>query len=153
MHQETSSLCAPVTLGGKPYIPEGLNAYRTLDTKLLGSIIRELKNREKFQDAKPNFGKIKKDGNVRPCILAALDRPLEGGNGHLMRLAVAREFLNAGYNVDEIIPLFKNQSDFKLEKTRYYVEHAAKNPTKPFTCRKIRELGYCLPNCGRGWEK
>jgi DNA primase large subunit len=85
--------------------------------------------------------------------LAALDRPLEGGNGHLMRLAVAREFLNAGYNMDEIIPLFKNQSDFKLEKTRYYVEHAAKNPTKPFTCQKIRELGYCLPNCGRGWEK
>jgi len=153
MHQETSSLCAPVTLERKPFIPEDLEAYRTLDPSLLGPVIKELKDREKLQGAlsktKPNLEV--KNGRIRPCILAALEKPLEGGNGHLMRLAIARECLAAGCSVDEIVPLFQNQLDFNPNKTRYYVEHAAKNPAKPFTCRKIRELGFCLPNCGGNW--
>jgi DNA primase large subunit len=66
-----------------------------------------------------------------------------------MRLAVAREFLAAGYSVDEVVQLFKGQADFNPDKTRYYVEHAARNPAKPFRCETIRRLGFCLPSCGR----
>jgi hypothetical protein len=153
MHQETSSLCCPVTLERKPYIPEDLNIYRTLDPSLLGPIIKELKAREKLSSLKvskiPKFPK-NEGKRIRPCIIAALEKPLEGGNGHLMRLAIAREYLAAGYSIDEVISLFQHQADFNQAKTRYYVEHAAKNPTKPFTCQKIKELGFCLPNCGGG---
>jgi len=64
-----------------------------------------------------------------------------------MRLAIAREFLAAGYTIGEIIPLFQSQADFNPEKTRYYVEHAQKNPAKPFKCETIRKLGYCIKDC------
>jgi len=150
-HEKSGSLCAPVTLERKPYIPEDLDAYRTLDPSLLTPIIKELRSREELQGAlsKTKSNLEVKNGRIRPCILAALEKPLEGGAGHLMRLAIAREYLAAGYSIDEIVPLFQNQPDFNPNKTRYYVEHAAKHPTKPFTCQKIRELGYCLPNCGR----
>jgi hypothetical protein len=145
IHQETCSLCVPVTLERKPFIPEDLAAYRTLDPSLLGPVIQALKAREKLSSLK--FSKFPKNEGIRPCIIAALEKPLEGGNGHLMRLAVAREYLAAGCSVDEIVPLFQNQMDFNPTKTRYYVLHASQHPTKPFTCRKIRELGFCLQNC------
>ena len=148
LHEKTGSLCIPVTDRKQPFVPESLDAYRTLDPSLLSPVIKELKIRERLQSAlpKPNF-RVKRDGRIRPCILAALEKPLEGGAGHLMRLAIAREYLNAGYSIEQIVLLFKNQADFNPNKTRYYVEHAAKHPTKPFTCRKIRELGYSLQNC------
>ncbi|MCD6444939.1 hypothetical protein J7L70_08090 [Candidatus Bathyarchaeota archaeon] len=74
--------------------------------------------------------KPKNAKEIRPCIKEALNNPLEGENGHLMRIAIAVEFLNKGYSVDQIVPLFKNQPDFKPEKTRYYVlECKKRKPT------------------------
>jgi DNA primase large subunit len=66
-----------------------------------------------------------------------------------MRLAVAREHLAAGYSLEEIVQLFQAQPDYNPEKTRYYVQHAQKNPAKPFKCKTIRELGFCLTDCRR----
>jgi len=152
MHEKSGSLCVPVAaLDRKLHIPN-LDDCKTLDPNLLSPIIKELKACEKLSSLKvsknPKFPK-NEGKRIRPCMIAALEKPLEGGAGHLMRLAVAREYLAAGYSVDEIVPLFQNQPDFKPEKTRYYVEHAAKNPTKPFKCQTIRELGFCI-NCKGG---
>jgi len=147
VHEKTGSLCTPVDGDRKPFVPESLQAYRTLDPALFAQVIKELKTRKQIAPVKRAFHGARK--GVRPCILAALSKPLSSGNGHLMRLAVAREYLTAGYSVDETVQLFQNQPDYSEEKTRYYVEHAQKNPAKPFKCRTIRKLGFCLPDCGR----
>ncbi|MGB9854755.1 MAG: DNA primase small subunit domain-containing protein [Candidatus Bathyarchaeales archaeon] len=149
IHEETGSLCCPITLDRKPYTPQSLDNYKTLDRKLLSPVIKDLKTREKIIALKstrlPDSSKSFVKG-IRPCIRKALQLPLEGANGHLMRLAIAREYLKAGYSIDEIVPLFRNQPDYSPLKTRYYVEHAQKNPAKPFKCRTIQRLGYCLGN-------
>jgi hypothetical protein len=151
-HEKTSSLCVPMGKDREPLNPENLDVYRNLNAELLSPIIKELKTREKIASVKTSkIPKITK--GIRPCIHAALAKPLEGKGGHLMRLAVAREYLAAGYNTDEIVQLFQNQPDYNPEKTRYYVEHAKKNPTKPFKCKTIHELGFCLPNCSRKTRK
>ena len=146
-HEKTGSLCVPVDTDKKSFIPESLDPYRSLDAELFAPIIKELKSREKLASIKRPAPKHVK--GIRPCVQAALSVPLEGGNGHLMRLAVAREYLAAGYTVDEIVALFQSQPDYNPDKTRYYVQHAQKNPAKPFKCKTIRELGFCLPNCRR----
>jgi DNA primase large subunit len=43
-----------------------------------------------------------------------------------------------------VVDLFRGQSDFNEEKTRYFVEDAAKKGYKPFRCSTILELGFCL---------
>jgi len=83
----------------------------------------------------------------RPCIAEALQHPLKEGNGHLMRLAVAAEYLNLGWSPPEIAQLFQNQSDYSYEKSLYFVEDAQKRGYKPFKCKTIQQLGYCLPDC------
>lgn len=147
IHEETGSLCCPITLDRKPYTPQSLDTYKTLNPELLSPIIKDLKTRDKITALKikkhPNSSEPRVKG-IRPCIRKALQQPLEGGNGHLMRLAVAREYLEADCSVDEIVPLFKSQPDYSPTKTRYYVEYAQKNPAKPFKCRTIQRLGYCL---------
>lgn len=147
LHEKTGSLCCPVNLERKPIILDGLDAYRTLDADLLEPVVKQLKAEEntKHVQAKPRKGLA--NGKIRPCIQAAIEKPLEGHGGHLMRLAIAREFLAVGYSVEDVVPLFSTQPDFNPEKTRYYVQHAQKNPAKPFKCSTIRELGFCLPNC------
>jgi len=145
VHEKTGSLCAPVDGDRKPFVPESLQAYKTLDPELFSQIIKELKTRKQIASAKHAHAYK----GIRPCILAALSKPLESGDGHLMRLAVAREYLAGGYGVEEIVQLFQNQLDYNPEKTRYYVEYAQKNPAKPFKCKTIRKLGFCLPDCRR----
>ncbi|MEM2263306.1 MAG: hypothetical protein QW160_03710 [Candidatus Bathyarchaeia archaeon] len=147
LHEETGSLCCPVDLNRKPITPPSLDVYRTLNPELLSPMIKNLRVKEKLaslKHARKTSGNMEK---IRPCIQAALRQPLEGRGGHLMRLAVAREFLAAGYTVEEVVPLFQSQPDFNPEKTRYYVEHAQKNPAKPFKCETIRTLGFCLESC------
>jgi len=149
-HEETSSLCAPVDTDKKPFVPESLDAYRTLDAELLAPIIKELKSREKLASIHlTTRRKHLTTRGIRPCIKAALSVPLEGKGGHLMRLAVAREHLAAGYSLEEIVQLLQAQPDYNPEKTRYHVQHAQKNPAKPFKCKTIRELGFCLTDCCR----
>lgn len=146
VHEGTGLLCQPVDLDGKPSPPEKCNIseYRKsgLSTELLRDVLKEVRE----EDGKSIVQKaiVKADGRVRLCIQAALNQPLEGGNGHSMRLATAIELLNAGYTVDEVVSLFKSQPDFNPGKTRYYVEHALKRGYKPFKCSTIRRLGYCL---------
>jgi len=149
-HEVTGKICMPVDLEGKPISVKSLDPYREqgLDTKVLEIVCREVKEREREEEAQARIRmrhSIKFDGKrIRPCISEALKKQLEGGGGHLMRLAVAVEFLNKGYSVDQVVSLFRSQRDFSERKTRYYVEDALKKHYKPFRCSTIKKLGYCL---------
>ena len=113
--------------------------------KLEEELYKTEKRGEKARPIKPN-GELKQP---RPCIVRALQHPLQEGNGHLMRLAVAAEYLNLGWAPSEIAQLFQNQSDYSYEKSLYFVEDAQKRGYKPFKCKTIQSLGYCLLECKR----
>ena len=85
----------------------------------------------------------------RPCIIEALKQQLTGGNGHLMRLAIAAEYKSLNYPTEQIIQLFKSQLDFDFQTSLTQIESA--DPQKTATCQSISEYGYCLPNCI--WKK
>jgi len=82
-------------------------------------------------------------GKVRPCIEKALSLPLHGDKGHMMRLGIAAEFLNKGYSVDQVVDLFRGQTDFDRDTSHKKVVDV-KERYKPFKCKTIRELGFCL---------
>ena len=156
-HEATGQLCQPVDLEGKPLSPEecNLEEYRRngLSPKLLEHVIHELQGEEKwralYRQRSMAHINLNKDKRIRPCIQAALNMPLHDHGGHMMRLAIAVEHLHAGYSVDQIVSLFQHQTDFKEEKSRYFVEHALKSKYKPFKCSTIRALGFCLgEKCG-----
>jgi len=112
--------------------------------------LEELIGIEPLEIPKPISIGVKRGSKIRPCIASALKQPLHGGSGHLMRLAIAVEYLSMGYHVDQIVELFKSQPDFSEKLTRYYIEHAKKKGYKPFKCMTIRRLGYCLSECPIG---
>ncbi|MEM0053273.1 MAG: hypothetical protein QXL89_03740 [Nitrososphaeria archaeon] len=151
-HEESGRHCLPMARDRMPTVPEDLDSFRTLDPKLIAVAVKQVREllaiRLANNDFRPDSG-IK--CNIRPCIMAALEKALEGANGHLMRLAITREYLSAGYSVDEIVQLFRRQPDFNERKTHYYVEYAANHSTRPFKCETIKQLGYCI-NCKRFYE-
>lgn len=60
---------------------------------------------------------------IRPCIQSALGKQLSGSEGHWMRIAIVREFYNAGMkNINDLIKLFSKQSDFDPETSRSKIE-------------------------------
>ena len=147
IHEKTGKLCHPIALNHQFYDPKSLEIYRErgLDTSLIREVIKEIISREKIQRSKHVRSKIYvSNSKIRPCILEALKKPLEGENGHLMRLAIAVEFLNKGYSADQVVVLFRSQRDFSERKTRYYVEDAERRDYKPFRCSTIKKLGFCL---------
>lgn len=131
-----------LTLG---FSPKTLDPHVIGDLKRLSRLPYPIHEKSGLEKLKRTSKRAEiREGEIRPCIREALTKPLHGGAGHLMRLAIACEYLAAGYSVDEIVPLFQNQSDFNERKTRYFIEHAQKNNYKPFKCKKIREIGFCL---------
>lgn len=78
---------------------------------------------------------------IRPCLIRASKL---NALPHEMRLAITFEYLAKKATIDEICNLFREQTDFDENKTRYQIEHAVEKGYKPFTCIKIRELGFCL---------
>jgi len=164
IHEATGSLCQPIDSNGKPMDAKDvdLGFYRRhgLDEGFLGLVCRELKENARLRERDAlaptsvrnpltGRGEGKAEAWMRPCITEALKKPLEGPGGHLMRLAIAVEHLARGYSVEEVVELFKSQSDFNEAKSRYYVENALKKGYRPFRCRTIERLGFCLPGCER----
>lgn len=88
----------------------------------------------------------KRKNKIRPCIREALKTSLNGAPGHKMRLAITAEYIAINASVEEVSNLFKSQKDFNQKKTKQQVEHATKTGYKPFQCKTIKELGYCLKN-------
>jgi len=87
----------------------------------------------------------KSSRKIRPCILEALKTDLrKTKEHHLMRLAIATEYLAANSSVEEIRDLFKTQMDYDQREATRQIEHAKKKGYKPFKCSKIKSLGFCI---------
>jgi hypothetical protein len=149
-HEATGLPCVPVDPGLRPVLLTGDTLVSWRGRGLGDEIVRlaaERVNRGILMKAlRRRFpGSIRySNGRIRPCIEEAVRRFLDGGAGHLMRLAIVREYGAVGWGADSIIQLFSSQADYDEETSRYYVEQALRNPARPFTCSTIRGLGFCL---------
>jgi hypothetical protein len=151
VHEKTGKVCCPVSLSHQFITPRSLEIYRDfgLNPSVLKTVSDELETEKNWRKASPRKKtpfKLKDSENIRPCIKNAVSLHMERGEGHLMRLAVAIEHLCMGASTDQIVELFRGQSDFNESKTRYFVEDALRKRYKPFKCRTIRSLGFCLGN-------
>ena len=79
--------------------------------------------------------------DLRPCLkgVLAAKTPLEGSEGHDMRVAIAAEAWNIGYTIEQTIELFKDQPDFSPAITRENVEYIHGKCYHQFSCDKLRE--------------
>jgi len=87
---------------------------------------------------------------MRPCILAAISKQLEGSEGNDMRQAIVCEAMAAGKSRDEVIALFEGQDDFDPAITAYYVDYMARRDYRPWKCKTIQEKCSTLVNCCEG---
>jgi hypothetical protein len=153
VHEKTLELCVPVTQDHKPCWILDLHAFRT---RGLNSAFVELckhKAEEKPRKRVFQASLRKRVKGVRPCLEAALNVDLVETEGHLIRLAIAREYLKNGYSAEQTAKLFQGQRDYNFEVSLGYVRYAQENDCKPFKCSTIRELGFCLENCPRRTRK
>jgi len=89
-----------------------------------------------------------------PCMRAILDALKRGENlPHTARFAITTYLLKRGWDVEQIVDLFRNAPDFNEKITRYQVQHIAgraggrKEYAVP-SCKTMREWGLCITNCG-----
>ena len=138
-----------VVTPSKGYSRENDNNITTIDDveALFFNALETVGLCKKEKQAKPiiTHGKLRQLNKPRPCIVEALKQELTSGNGHLMRLAIAGEYKRLGYSDQEIIDLFKQQSDFDCDICSTQVESI--DPGKTASCLSIKEYGYCLPDC------
>jgi hypothetical protein len=85
---------------------------------------------------------------MRPCILAAINKQLEGSEGNDMRQAIVCEALAAGKTRDEVIAMFEGQDDFDPTITAYYADYIARRGYWPWKCETIQEKCPTLVTCG-----
>jgi hypothetical protein len=78
---------------------------------------------------------------MRPCMQAVLHSkaPLEGPEGHAMRVAIASEAYNCGLTEDEAIELFKDLPDFNVEVTRKQIKYIYSKGYYSYSCNKLRD--------------
>ena len=79
--------------------------------------------------------------DLRPCMQGVLNAkvPLEGHEGHAMRVAIAVEAWNIGLSVEQAIELFKDQADFDVAITRNNIEDVYGRAYHPYSCDKLKE--------------
>jgi len=83
---------------------------------------------------------------LRPCLYKQI---IQEEPPHEIRTAATIDLLH-GFTVDEIVEIYKQLGwvDFNEKITRYHVNHLAQKVyngcLKPYSCRKLRSLGYCL---------
>jgi len=141
-HEESGALCIPMTYEREPIHILTLQVYGEygLRSEFVNACLDEVSNENKVRLTRKHAA----NRRIRPCIEAAIHKHLDGEKGHLMRLGVSVECLSRGLSIPEIIQLFRNQADFNESKTRCFVEDAQTKRHKPFKCRTIADLGFCL---------
>jgi DNA primase large subunit len=77
-----------------------------------------------------------------PCVKILITKADKGiFLTHSERLIIAN-FLNIiKYPINEIVNIFKNQSDFNRRTSFYFINYSRKNKNKPHNCSKILSLG------------
>jgi DNA primase large subunit len=65
--------------------------------------------------------------------------PLEGSEGHAMRVAIAVEAWNIGLSVEQAIELFKDQVDFDKGIARRHIIYVYARTYHPYSCDKLKE--------------
>lgn len=148
-HEKTGALCLPLTIHMQPlhFFPSALEGYRNhgLGPSIFQNVAKELQKPKQKRSTLMKKGILNLyNGCVRPCIEFALRTSLHDKHGHLMRLAIATEYLNHGYRVENVVHLFQGQTDFDELKTRYFVKDAQTKGYRPFRCSTIQTLGFCL---------
>lgn len=92
--------------------------------------------------------KIKgRNTNIRPCILAALKMQLTDGGGHALRVAIAREFYEAGFNAEAIAKLFKGQNDYDFDYSLKMVYSVINRPGKRVRCDTLQQNSSKFVKC------
>ena len=87
-------------------------------------------------------------GTVRDCIKNALGMQLTGTGGHFMRIAVCREYYNAGMREPEqLVDLFRMQNDFSPETSLGQVQSIIKRDMPNVKCSKIAINAGTFVNC------
>ncbi len=86
---------------------------------------------------------------MRPCIVAALGRQLNGGEGHDMRIAVVCEALASGKSRDEIVKMFSGQADYDEATTAMHVDYTINRGYHPWKCSTLRNRCPGLVDCER----
>ncbi len=144
IHEKSGRLCVPVAVNREPVLVPKLDGYR--QHGLSQKFIELCKDEANSQSEKPShtFSGPYPNKDVRPCIPEALNQSLQKKEGHLMRIAIGREYLNAGFQVNEIVQFFHVQNDFDAGRTRYYLEYLQSNKYRPFKCRTIKDTWLLL---------
>jgi hypothetical protein len=86
-------------------------------------------------------------GTMRHCILEALNKSLEGGEGNDMLVAVVCEALAAGKKREEIIHLFEGQADFDETISAKYVDYIIAKDYSPWKCETLHDRCSTLVDC------
>ena len=161
IHEKSLQLCVPVTSGMRPCLVFNVEGFRRngLNDEFTRACMRNMEIEKKREQERERirrghvsdlrFAAKARNVGVRPCLSAALKADLTAKEGHSVRIAVAVEYLSAGYTSEQTAELFKNQSDYNFEKSLYYVQDILRRGYKPFKCASIHELGFCLPSCER----
>jgi hypothetical protein len=87
------------------------------------------------------------NSDIRQCIKTALTMSLTGGQGHFMRMAIAREYFESGMKPENIALLFKTQTDFDYEYSLKQVNSLISKPGKRFRCDRLRVDGSRFVQC------
>ncbi len=146
-HNGSGKFCLPQEENGEVLLLNGIEKF--VDSGLSDEFVQqEIRKTERILKheklCRRTPAQIEGSMKIRPCIEKALKTNLEGGSGHLMRIAAAREYLNAGFSEEAAAKLFAGQKDYSFAKSLQKVQQLNRKTMKPVRCSKIAELGFCL---------
>ena len=86
-------------------------------------------------------GAVCGSGSLDYCMVRALAEgvPLEGGEGHLLRVAIATKAAFIGMTPEEAGALFSDQPDYDPEVSRSKAEEIGARGYSPWSCEKLRD--------------
>jgi DNA primase large subunit len=118
--------------------------------------INEIKT--KFAESKPHLEEfdqvvIAEESQYPPCVKNLFERATKGQHlSHVERFTLVTYLAHQGVNVDAMVNLFSNVTDFKEDLTRYQVEHLAgqkgsRTAYTTYNCSTLQTHGVCTnPN-------
>lgn len=113
------------------------------------NVVKEITKLWSRRQPKGEEGISGKGGRFPPCMRVLLESLKNGENlSHMERFALTTFLINIGYEIDDIIELFRRVPDFNEKITRYQVEHLAglrgsKKRYLPPSCRTMKTFNLC----------